>query len=122
MHHSATVITVVSPSAIFDENVERESIILGISARELRGYETRTRIFRRRTRWKKGALPGIRDREKRESEKKGAEKDEESGTKTRIDQSRVGWWRKGLDGGIRSSFHVWLGGGGGGKAAAFLSL
>ena len=90
MHHSATARTVMSPSAIFDENVERESIILGISAKELRGYETRTRTFCRRTRWKKDALPGVRDREKKESEKNGAEKNEESGTKTRIDQSRVG--------------------------------
>ena len=99
----------MSPSAIFDENVERESIILGISAKELRGYETRTRTFCRRMRWKKDALPGVRDREKKESEKNGAEKNEESGTKTRIDQSRVGWWRKGLDGGIRSCFHDFLG-------------
>ena len=101
MHHRATVITVVSPSAIFDENVERESIILGISARELRGYETRTRIFRRRTRWKKGALPGVRDRDKRESKSSNKEKGEESGAGTRRgDQLRVGWWRKGLDGGM----------------------
>ena len=34
MHHSATAKTVMSPSAIFDEDVERESIVLGISAKE----------------------------------------------------------------------------------------
>ena len=50
MCRSITIAMVISPSAIFDENVERESIILGIFAKKVRGYETRTRIFCRRTR------------------------------------------------------------------------
>ena len=46
LHHSATAKTVMSPPAIFDENVERESIILGILAK---GQSMRTRIVCRET-------------------------------------------------------------------------
>ena len=52
MHHSATARTVMSPSAIFDESMKRESILLGISTKGLRdcSTNTRTRVVYRETR------------------------------------------------------------------------
>ena len=103
MNHSATAETVVSPSAVFDGKVERESITLSIYAKDLRGsrMHSRTRIVYRWTRYGKSTLPGEVDRDTRESEKNEEKKGEKSRTEIRSgDQSRVGRWQKSLDGGV----------------------